>query len=523
MTGRYINSFIALALIFLLSCSKTDNNRVSVEIRSSKTAISFLPEGGSDTITITATEKWKITLPPNINWFQLSKDSGDAGVTSIYITAQPNITNASRTTAFTINSLGQPVNPVSVQVNQSHDLKILGFTDTEAPGGATVNILGKGFSVVPLENNVRINGLNAVVQTATNTYLTVTVPFSAGSGPIIVSVANKSDTSDIDFIYQWVGEVTVIAGGTQGYLDGQGTAARFNRPQGIRFDNNNNMYVADYANSKVRKITASGTVTTLPGRIPSWSNPTGPNTDYALPTATVIKNNGEVMVVEYNSHSISKFIPPSSVALFAGGIVSGNQNGNGTAASFYHPVDIAMDASGNMYIADMDNLCIRKITPTGDVTTFAGGQWGYLDGTGTSARFNRPMGIDADAQGNLYVTDYYNHRIRKITPTGVVTTLAGNGFSDIRDGDALSQASFFNPTAIAVASNGIVYVTQGGSYNTIRLIKPNGKVETIISFKEAVSGAPFNFTGIYGIELDINGVLHASDYYNNRICRITYR
>lgn len=520
---RYIASFFPLSLIFLFSCSKTENNSQAGEIRSGKTSVSFLPEGGTDTISITSTEKWKITLPPNLSWFQLSRDSGEAGVTSVYITAQANITNTPRAAALTINSLGRSLNPVSVQVNQSHDLQILGFADTQAPGGATINILGKGFSAVPAENNVTINGLSAAVQTATHTYLTVTVPFSAGSGPIIVSTGNRSDTSDTDFIYQWVGEVTVIAGGTQGYADGQGTAARFYHPQGIRFDINNNMYVADYANYKVRKITPSGAVTTLPGRIPSWSNPTGPNTDYALPTATAINNNGEVFVVEYNSHSISRFIPPASVALFAGSTSMGNQNGNGTAASFNRPVDIAMDASGNMYIADMDNLCIRKITPNGDVTTFAGGQWGYQDGAGPSARFNRPMGIDADALGNLYVTDYYNQRIRKITPAGMVTTLAGNGFMDIHDGEALSQASFSNPTAIAVASNGIIYVTQGLSHNTIRLIKPNAKVETIISFTEAVSGAPFHFSGIYGIALDRNGILHASDYYNNRICRITYR
>ena len=97
--------------------------------------------------------------------------------------------------------------------------------------------------------------MSATVQTATNTNLNVIVPSMAGSGPIIVSVANKADTSDRDFIYEWVGVVTVVAGSTQGYLDGIGTAAKFSHPQGIGFDENNNLYVADYANFKVRKMT----------------------------------------------------------------------------------------------------------------------------------------------------------------------------------------------------------------------------------------------------------------------------
>ena len=179
--------------------------------------------------------------------------------------------------------------------------------------------------------------------------------------------------------------------------------------------------------------------------------------------------------------------------------------------------------TGNMYIADKDNLCIRKITPNADVTTFAGGQWGYQDGVGQASRFNRPMGIAIDAQGNLYVTDYFNNRIRKITPSAVVSTLAGTGSYGSQDGQALTEATFAHPIAIAVASNGIVYVSENEGDCIIRLITPNGKVETIASFKDAVSGSPFNFGGIYGLAIDKNGVLHASDYYNNRICKITYK
>lgn len=524
MNSKMKTAFILLIAFGSFSCKKENDKQSAPSISINKDEVIFLPEGGLDSLNITSAEPWKIILPADADWFQLNKDSGNAGLTTIYIIAKANIGNTTRNTSLTVNSKGPEANPISVAIKQLHDLKITGFMNHKAPGGATIDIYGSGFSQVPSENNVTINGLNALVQKATNINLTVTVPFMAGSGPIIVSSGDKADTSDVDFIYEWIGEVVIVAGGSRGYVDGEGTFAKFYHPQGISFDNKNNMYVADYANYKVRKVTPSGTVSTIPGRIPSWPpDPSGANTDYGLPTATAINSNGEVYIVEVNSNAISKYIPPDSVSLFVGGNSTGHQNGNGTSASFNMPIDIAIDVAGNMYVTDKDNLCIRKITPSGDVTTFAGGQWGFQDGNGQSARFNRPMGIDIDSYGNLFVTDYFNNRVRKITPTGSVTTIAGTGTHGSMDGNALTEATFTYPMAIAVASSGIIYIAEGNGENRIRLIKPNGKVETIVSFRESGSGAPFNFSGIYGLAVDRNGVLHASDYNNNRICRIIYK
>lgn len=522
-THGLVKNFLLIVAVSIISCKKDSHKRFVSEIKSNKSEVTLLAEGGRDSILITSTERWKIKKTVNSEWFQLSKDSGEAGITIVYIDAQPNVSNAGRVSDITINSLEETLTPVSVKIKQSHDLKISYFLNRSAPGEATIEIYGKGFSEISAENIVTINGLKAIVQSASNINLKVTVPSKAGSGPIIISVGNISDTSDIDFIYEWVGEVEVVAGGSDGYADGPVASAKFSRPEGISFDNDNNLYVADYNNSKIRKVTPSGVVTTIPGRIPSWSNPSGPNTDYALPTATAVMDNGEILVVEFNSSVVTKYIPPNSVDIFAGGYSSELKNGNGTAATFYRPIDIAIDSYGNMYIADKDNLCIRKITPNADVTTFAGGQWGYEDGAGELARFNRPMGISIDPQDNLYVTDYYNNRIRKITPNRIVTTIAGTGSHGSMDGQALTEATFTNPKAITVASDGVIYVSEANGDNKIRLIKPNGRVESIVSFKEAQSGAVFNFNYIAGLAIDKNGILYASDYYNSRICKITYK
>jgi len=157
------------------------------------------------------------------------------------------------------------------------------------------------------------------------------------------------------------------------------------------------------------------------------------------------------------------------------------------------------------------------------VTTFAGVRGGYEDGAGTLAKFKRPMGIDIDEAGNLYVTDYYNNRIRNISPAGMVTTIAGTGSLGSNDGNALTEAEFDHPYAIRVAPDGTMYVSEVDIDNTIRFIKPNGKVETIGAFISATTREPLQFYGLNGLAIDKNGVLYASDNYNYRICKLTYK
>lgn len=180
-----------------------------------------------------------------------------------------------------------------------------------------------------------------------------------------------------------------------------------------------------------------------------------------------------------NSNEILLIMPNRVVSTDAGSDDPGSGNGTGSGASFDAPADTVLDSAGNLYVADFGNNEIRKITPSEVVTTFAGSTTPVsANGTGTAASFHGPYGIAIDEADNLYVTDYYNEEIREITPGAVVSTFAGSTTPGSHDGDG-TNASFRLPAGIAIDStSGNLYVADRGN-NEIRQIKPDGKVETV--------------------------------------------
>lgn len=268
------------------------------------------------------------------------------------------------------------------------------------------------------------------------------------------------------------GIVSTFAGsGVAGFADGTGAAAQFNSPSGLYVDATGNVYVADHGNHRIRKITPAGVVTTFAGSGTAGSaNGTGTAAQFNGPYAMDADAAGNLYVADRYNHKIRKITPAGVVSNFAGSGTAGILDATGTSAQFSQPAGIAVDGSGNVFVADMANYRVRRITPAGGVTTFAGSVAGFANGIGVAAQFFDLHGIAVDEFGNVYVGDRFNHRIRKITPAAVVTTYAGSGTAGLVDGVGTS-AQFKNPQGLAIDKVRGIFVADVDN-NKIRLIKP---------------------------------------------------
>ncbi|MES2389836.1 MAG: T9SS type A sorting domain-containing protein [Bacteroidota bacterium] len=317
--------------------------------------------------------------------------------------------------------------------------------------------------------------------------------------------------------------VSTVAGGNEGYYNASGADAMFNLPYGIAVDATGNLYVADYNNSSIRKVTPGGVVSTLAGNgTAGFAEGTGTAAQFNYANGVAVDAAGFVYVADQSNNRIRKITPGGLVSTFAGSGAGGFADGTGAAAQFNGPNGVAVDASGNVYVADGSNNSIRKITPGGTVSTLAGGgSAGFADGIGAAAQFNSPISVAVDASGNVYVSDAGNSSIRKITPGGVVSTLAGNGSAGFTEG--MGAAAQFNyPTGLTLDAAGNVYV--GDLFNNrIRKITPEGLVSTYSGSEgDFIDGAVdvARFKGPNGLAFDASGNLYVADEYNNSIRKI---
>ena len=343
------------------------------------------------------------------------------------------------------------------------------------------------------------------------------------------------------------GVVTTLAGcaGVSGSADGTNSTAAFSQPTGVAVDSAGNVFVADSGNNTIRKVTAAGIVTTLAGSagVPGPNDGTGGAALFNYPTGVALDVNGNVFVADTYNHTIRKVTASGVVTTLAGnasitdefGPVGGYADGTGTAARFNAPFGVAVDASGNVFVADCNNQAIRKVSATKVVTTFAGsaGNFGTNDGTGSAAQFYLPSGVTLDRSGNVFVADFGNQTIRKVTAGGVVTTLAGNASITNGDGQSLGgyadgtnkTARFNSPSGVAVDTNGNVFVADSLNH-AIRKVTAAGVVTTLAGSAQASGSADgmgkvARFYRPDGLAVDAAGNVFVADTYNHTMRKVT--
>ena len=423
---------------------------------------------------------------------------------------------------------------------------------TDGTGAAARFNFPRGLAVDGAGNVLVADTANHTIRKISPAGVVTTLAGSAGSAgstdgtgaaarfnlPIGLAVDGAGNVLVADYLNQTIrkisplGEVTTLAGtaGSAGSADGTGAAARFSNPVGLAVDAAGHVLVADYGNHTIRKISPLGVVTTLAGTAASLGSAdgTGAAARFNYPRGLAVDAAGNVLVADTGNHTIRKISPAGVVTTLAGTATSlGSTDGTGAAARFSSPAGLAVDAAGYVFVADTSNHTIRKISPAGVVTTLAGtaGMSGSTDGTGAAARFSNPVGLAVDGAGNVLVADYKNHTIRKISPAGVVTTLAGKaGVQGSLNGTG-AAARFSSPTGLAVDGAGNVLVVDYGN-NTIRKISPAGVVTTLagtagVQDSTDGTGAAARFSNPIGLTVDGAGNVLVADSANHTIRKIS--
>lgn len=310
---------------------------------------------------------------------------------------------------------------------------------------------------------------------------------------------------------------------TPGSADGANTNARFNDPAGIAIAQDGTIFVADNQNHAIRRISTNGAVTTLAGLLgtPSCADGSGSTARFDSPTGLALGPDGALYVSDTGNHTIRRVTTNGDVTTLAGS--AGNADyadGPATVARFNQPLGLSVAADGTVFVADSGNHLIRVIATNATVSVLAGNPetFGSADGTGTNAFLNNPVGLALAPDGSLFVSDANNFTIRRVTRSGVVTTVAGAAGQDgSADGPAAS-ARFGKPAELALAPNGTLYIAEA-AHHTIRRLTPDGRVSTIAGLVGA-DGAADGANGLarffnpYGLAIAARGHLVVADTYN---------
>lgn len=339
--------------------------------------------------------------------------------------------------------------------------------------------------------------------------------------------------------------ITTVAGnGTAGYSGDNepATAAELDQPSGVAVDSAGNLYIADSNNSVIRKVDTSGRITTLAGsHVAGFLNGTKSSAEFNNPLSVAVDSAGDVFVADAGNNMIRE-VTGTAVSTIAGSVTPGSTGDGGlaTSAELNLPTGVAVDAAGDVFVADFNNSVIREVYysanySTSDINTVAGSLSlgpGYLGdgGLATKAKLNYPYGVTVDSSGNVYVADTTNAVIRKFTVGGNIYTIAGNGVVGFGgDGGPALSASIDLPTSLAVDHFGNLFIADRNN-NVIRRVDPSGNITTVAGnwhLGRGYAGDGNVATSAmlslpWGVAVDSSGNLYIADTYNNRIRKVTF-
>ena len=322
--------------------------------------------------------------------------------------------------------------------------------------------------------------------------------------------------------------ITTVAGnGTAKFAGdlGAATNASLNVPRGVGLDSAGNLYIADIANNRIRKVDTNGIITTVAGGGSGGDGGAATNASLSVPTGVASDVAGNLYIAETGNGFIRKVDTNGIISTIAGG-GSGGDGGAATNANLHNPTTVYLDAVGNMFIADSVNNRIRKVDTNGIITTVAGGGSGGDGGPATNASLNLPFGITCDAIGEIYIGDYNNYRVRKVDTNGIITTVAGSGnYGFAGDGNFATNASLSTPAGVTLDALGNVYFADLFNH-CIRKVDLNGIITTVagdsgIAYSGDGGAATNASLGVcYSVALDTYGNLFIADTGNNRIRKV---
>jgi IPT/TIG domain len=395
-------------------------------------------------------------------------------------------------------------------------VQVVSLTPNATQYGNIVTIKGKNFGTISSIITLKINGTNVTYNLVNDSTITTTIPKGLGSGAVIVS-KNNVPTNGPNFEYLYTGNVTTFSGnGDTSPFEGQALQVGYRGVFGLTLDAQNNLYVSDVDNNHIRKITPAGVVTVYPS-----------SNDFAKTPADIFINNNIIYYTSASIHIIGAYnIGTNSYSKVAGNYPKpGYKDDDGTANSynsFNSPFSLAKNSTNDIFVADYLNHCIRKISATNNtVSTFAGTNiTGDVNGVGSSARFTNPAGIFIDANNEILVCDFSTSKVKKIATDKTVTTFAGTtkGYAD----GTIATAKFNQPTSITKDDLGNAIVTDVN--NTIRCITASGLVYTLAgvdsynagSFANGI-GSAARFKSVNKIIFAGNKTFYIADTYNYRI------